>query len=568
MSWTFWGELFLRSAFLLAAIEGVRQLSKSMPARYRHLVVLTGFGLLAALPILSFVLPPIHLPLFFTTGTDAHVTVTTSMGNASEISTQHASSSAMDWPLLLWLSGTVVMLLPAITGRLLLIRAMRNARPLRDPTWLNSLHELARQFGMRRTPRLLVMQGSVMPLAFGLFRPAILLPEECLQWTEMRKRVVLVHELTHIRRRDGLWQLFANVLAALWWFQPLAWLARKRLRQESEHACDAEVLATGVRASDYATQLVDIARANRLGLLSRAAICMARKDELEPRLVRILAPQAHTGSLVRALVSAALVIAITATAPAITLQKNDSNLGGSHMKRTWLAGLLASATLSAATISGSLFDTTGVAIPDAKLVLHSADTSADLDATSTADGKFSFSDLAAGQYILHIEKPGFTDLLREFTVKADSNIERGLVMQVKGSHEYRGETYEYQPKSGDESAQQKEANENSPSQMAQPFAPNRIRVKGEVAEANLIRKVQPVYPAAAKAAHVQGTVLLQMVILKDGTPGEITVTSSPSNDLSQASIDAVRQWRYRPILLNGQPVEVVTQVIVNYTLSQ
>jgi TonB family protein len=218
------------------------------------------------------------------------------------------------------------------------------------------------------------------------------------------------------------------------------------------------------------------------------------------------------------------------------------------MKRTLLTGLLASATLSAATISGSLFDTTGVAIPDAKLVLHSADTSADLDTTSGPDGKFSFGDLSAGQYILRVEKPGFNDLLREFTVKQDSNIERGLVMQVKGVEE--------KPQA------------DSSSHMAQPFAPDRIRVKGDVAEANLIRKVQPVYPAAAKAAHVQGTVLLQMIILKDGTPGEITVTSSPSNDLSQASIDAVRQWRYRPILLNGQPVQVVTQVIVNYTLSQ
>lgn len=218
------------------------------------------------------------------------------------------------------------------------------------------------------------------------------------------------------------------------------------------------------------------------------------------------------------------------------------------MKRTLLTGLLATATLSAATISGSLFDTTGVAIPDAKLVLHSADTSADLDTTSGPDGKFSFGDLSAGQYILRVEKPGFNDLLREFTVKQDSNIERGLVMQVKGVEE--------KPQA------------DSSSHMAQPFAPDRIRVKGDVAEANLIRKVQPVYPAAAKAAHVQGTVLLQMIILKDGTPGEITVTSSPSNDLSQASIDAVRQWRYRPILLNGQPVQVVTQVIVNYTLSQ
>jgi TonB family protein len=418
---------------------------------------------------------------------------------------------------------------------------------LSDPHWQKLLRELADELAMRRTPRLLMMPDAVMPLAFGLFRPTILLPAGCLHWTEMRKRIVLVHELTHIRRRDGISQLFANVVAALWWFQPLAWLARKRLRQESEHACDAQVLAIGVRASDYATQLVDIARTSRLTLLSRAAICMARKDELEPRLVRILAPQ-RAGSFLRAFVSATLVIAIAATAPAITLRRNHSNIGGSHMKRTLLTGLLATATLSAATISGSLFDTTGVAIPDAKLVLHSADTSADLDTTSGPDGKFSFGDLSAGQYILRVEKPGFNDLLREFTVKQDSNIERGLVMQVKGVEE--------KPQA------------DSSSHMAQPFAPDRIRVKGDVAEANLIRKVQPVYPAAAKAAHVQGTVLLQMIILKDGTPGEITVTSSPSNDLSQASIDAVRQWRYRPILLNGQPVQVVTQVIVNYTLSQ
>ena len=547
-SWTFWGELFLRSALLLAAIEVVRQLSKFSPARHRHLIVLTGFGLLAALPLLNFILPSIHIPTFFTAGTHAQVTVTTRMGDALEISKQHANSSQVDWPLLLWLTGTIVMLLPPITGRLLLFRAMRRARPLRDPAWLSSLRDLVGELGMRHTPRLLTMPGRVMPIAFGLFRPAILLPMECSQWTEMRKHVVLVHELTHIRRRDGMWQLFANVVAAVWWFQPLAWFARKRLRQESEHACDAQVLALGVRASDYATQLIDIARNSRLNLLSRTAICMARKDELEPRLVRILAPQANAGSLVRAFVSTALVIAIAATAPAITLQKNDSNLGGPHMKRALLSGLLASATLSAATISGSLFDTTGVAIPNAKLVLHSADTSADLDGTSGPDGKFSFGDLAAGQYILRVEKPGFTDLLREFTVKQDSNIERGLVMQVKGAEEA--------PQA------------DSSSHMAQPFAPDRIRVKGQVAEANLIGKVQPVYPAAAKAAHVQGTVLLQTVILKDGTPGEITVTSSPSNDLSQASIDAVRQWRYRPILLNGQPVEVVTYVIVNFTLSQ
>lgn len=219
------------------------------------------------------------------------------------------------------------------------------------------------------------------------------------------------------------------------------------------------------------------------------------------------------------------------------------------MRKTFIGGLLTSATLSAATISGSLFDVTGVALPDARLILHSAETSVDLDRTSGPDGKFSFGDLGGGQYILRVEKPGFTDLLREFTVTAGSNIERGLVMQLTSR--------EASQTAGAETAR-----------LSQPFAPDRIQVKGEVAQSNLIRKVQPIYPAAAKLAHVQGAVVLKMVILKDGTPGEITVASSPSNDLSQASLEAVRQWRYRPTLLNGEPIQVLTDVLVNFTLSE
>ncbi|MBV9294582.1 MAG: energy transducer TonB [Acidobacteriaceae bacterium] len=86
-------------------------------------------------------------------------------------------------------------------------------------------------------------------------------------------------------------------------------------------------------------------------------------------------------------------------------------------------------------------------------------------------------------------------------------------------------------------------------------------------QSKLVTRVNPVYPATARAAGIQGTVLLETVILKDGTAGEITVTSSPNDDLSQASLEAVRQWRWSPVLLNGQPIEVVTQVRINYTLA-
>jgi protein TonB len=79
--------------------------------------------------------------------------------------------------------------------------------------------------------------------------------------------------------------------------------------------------------------------------------------------------------------------------------------------------------------------------------------------------------------------------------------------------------------------------------------------------------VHPVYPSSAKAARVQGKVLLETVISADGVPQEIRVISSLSDNLTQSALDAVRQWRYSPTLLNGQPVEVVTEVMVNYTLA-
>jgi TonB family protein len=95
-----------------------------------------------------------------------------------------------------------------------------------------------------------------------------------------------------------------------------------------------------------------------------------------------------------------------------------------------------------------------------------------------------------------------------------------------------------------------------------------IRVPGETAQANLISKVQPIYPASAKQARLQGVVLLDVTISKEGVPEDIQVLQSPSDDMTQSAEDAVRQWRYRPTLLNGNPVPIIAEVKVNYTLSK
>jgi periplasmic protein TonB len=99
-----------------------------------------------------------------------------------------------------------------------------------------------------------------------------------------------------------------------------------------------------------------------------------------------------------------------------------------------------------------------------------------------------------------------------------------------------------------------------------PPKPNKpLRVGGNVIAANLIHQVQPTYPAIAKTAHVSGTVVLHAIIGKDGSISELTYISGPPL-LMRNAMDAVRQWRYRPTMLNGEPTEVDTTISVVFTL--
>ncbi len=97
-------------------------------------------------------------------------------------------------------------------------------------------------------------------------------------------------------------------------------------------------------------------------------------------------------------------------------------------------------------------------------------------------------------------------------------------------------------------------------------APKRVRVSQGVAQGLLVHKVVPQYPAMAKAQHVQGSVVLQALIGKDGSIQNVEVVSGPPQ-LAQAALQAVRQWKYKPYFLNGQPVEVQTLINVNFSLA-
>jgi TonB family protein len=559
MHWA-WTSLLIRSAIVLGAAEMLRRFPRRSAPAYRHRILLTAFGLLMMWPLFAAAIPEIQLPIELPFWLGLHGTATVTVRQTTFVLGRETQAHyVLNWPLVIWAAGVVLAVVPVLIGYINVRRISRRAVALNDTEWNDLLRELSTAFGLRRLPEMLMAAGPVMPMTFGLRRPRILLPRDCIAWTPARRRIVLLHELAHIQRRDVLAQLFANMMTAFWWFQPLCWTSRWGLRRESEHACDALVLASGVRPSDYAAELLEVAQAFRRTerWSSAAAITMARRGDLENRLYAILDPQPNRRArrLSFAAVCALTAVAVAASAVTLLPEKQTDlaidSQGGVPMKRTLLSGLLASAGLSAATIGGSLFDPSGAAVPNAKALLYNPDTAAKQETTTAPDGKFAFDNLPAGQYILRIEKPGFASLFREFAVQPDSNVDRGLTLKL-GSIQ---EQVNIQAK-------------GSPAADSQPESPKQIRIGGAVQESKLITKIQPVYPATAKVAGVQGTVSLDMVISADGVPKDIRVVSSPGDDLTQSALEAVRQWRYSPTLLNGEPVEVVTNVVVNYTLAK
>jgi beta-lactamase regulating signal transducer with metallopeptidase domain len=164
----------------------------------------------------------------------------------------------------------------------------RDARPA-PAAWQLEVDALRERLRITRRVRLRLVDVHTSPLAVGLWRSTLLVPATAAAWPAERRRAVLLHELAHIRRGDCAVQALAHAACALYWFNPLVWMAAARLRSERERACDDEVLRSGTQASAYAAHLLDIARGLRPALRPSAALAMARPSELEGRLLAVLA---------------------------------------------------------------------------------------------------------------------------------------------------------------------------------------------------------------------------------------------------------------------------------------
>ncbi len=212
---------------------------------------------------------------------------------------------------LIWLAGALLFLTRLMVGVVSAWWTSRVAAPLEDAGWKRTIAQLKETLGIPGEVRVRVSPWVGTPMAWGILRPALLLPCDALAWSSERRRAVALHELAHVKRRDCLVHLLAQATRAVHWMNPLAWIGARRLRAERERACDDMVLTAGTRSADYARLLLDVARARGDRRLARAAVSMARPSELEGRLLAILDPARDRRGLgrVRSLVAC---IAVTA----------------------------------------------------------------------------------------------------------------------------------------------------------------------------------------------------------------------------------------------------------------
>jgi TonB family protein len=575
----------VRSSTILLIAFGVLGCGgRRLSAAVRHLILTVA--LLAALvaPFLPPVVPPVVADLSrrsvgvrHETRAEARDYISDSVGT---VSAPQPDTPRRSFAFYLWIGGSIVSAMFIISGMLRIFVQMRRASILTDGRWDTAVNEIVHRYGIKRRLRLLQNRGAILG-TWGVIRPGILLPHDVDAWTDHRLRIVLTHEIAHIKRLDWVVQIFAELARAAYWFNPLFWLLCRRLRAESEHACDDAVLNAGFDARDYATHLLELARSLKTsGRTWSPVLAMAQPPHLERRFIAMLNPSINRKSLNRTAVVVTCIFALLVMIPLGGVQAREelkpplvslppappSPAALSAVKSAAAAPRAARKKVAATpapvqglgTLSGTVTDWSGAVIPGVRLTVFSRTasgnsvTETELETrTSDEAGAFSFLTLTPGQYSLRAELPGFSTYRSVFQIEVGQTVKEKVTLSVGGITQRVVVTAVGQPR---------------PAPF--PGTPQRIRVGGNVIAANLISQVKPAYPQSARDAGIEGIVHLQGLIGTDGTLIGLSPLNFINNDLLNAAMDAVRQWRYKPTLLNNEPVQVLTTIDVEFKLAQ
>jgi beta-lactamase regulating signal transducer with metallopeptidase domain len=441
-----------------------------------------------------------------------------------------------------WAAGAVGALALLVTRLIRLKRLVADIEPVDDPRWLQLLAATKHAYGVRRPVALLQSEDPAMVVTWGLLRPRVLVPRDARHWSDERLRVVLAHELAHVRRNDWSIQCAASVLQSLYWFHPLVWIAARMLRREAEHACDDVVLETGVSGHEYAGHLLAVARAASLRA-EPAAAAIARPSTLEERIRAMLNLGLNRQPLTRrGRIASMLLVAIVAIAAA-----------------TVTIGAAAQSGLGS--VSATIYDQAGGILPAVQVAVKQLETGRAYTGATDRTGVYSLRDVASGAYELTMSLPGFATVKAVVDVRPGDRLARSIVLPL-GSLE---ETLTV-------------VGGGSPDASAPPPRPVRDiplpragtgwsgNIGGSIKVPRKVVDMKPRYPAELEGSGAAATVALSGRIGIDGYVLDLKdVSATPAHPAFVASAnEAARQWEFTPTLLNGAPVETNITITIRY----
>jgi TonB family protein len=514
----------LKATLLFAITWGIAAALRSHSASLRHLVWLLGLAAALLLPAVREVAPEWTSSKVASRPAVAAMTAFETMNARAEAATgAQPHTGYSHWILLLWAVGCALVAFRWIRG------ALRTQRLRERAAHAEYATALMNELRVRAPVRVLKNPDTAVALVWGLRQPSVILPVEAAEWEPQRLRAVLAHELAHVKRWDLAAHLVAQITCAVYWFHPLAWLAFRRMRQERERACDDAVLSAGINGSDYAGYLIDLVRTLAPHPPADAP-AMAEARDLELRVRAVLNPkQRRSGAPTKP----ALAMALAAIALVF-------GLGSFH-----------AVAQSSNALIGTVEDPSGARIARALVRARNVENQAEFVATADPAGAFAFATLPPGTYAVQVSVPGFETYQTQVTLSPASaaRVDARLVV---------GSTKELVTISA----------RGNPGPAIIP-APVRIRIGGNVQPGKAVFTPPPVYPESLQQRGIHGYVVVRAIISKEGQvvhPQVVNLTEADP-ELAAIALETVRSWTYTPSLLNGEPVETLTTITMNFHLA-
>lgn len=503
-------------------------------AALRHRV-LTGALIAAAMVVPLSVAAPSWTPLPTASATSVVTEALASVQAGEDATLPAARPSAPDRflpvALLVWAAGVAAGAAFLLFGIVQLIRLTANGEVVVDGHWRALATAIAGQYGIGRPIELVTTRSTEILATWGLVRPCVLLPASAPEWDRERALIALAHELAHIQRGDWAVQIGAQLLRTAFWFNPLLWMLCARLRRESEQACDDVVLATGTPSEVYATHLLAIAKVCRPALPMPVA-SLVRVSSLERRIVAMLNAQIDRRRPTRRATCVLVLALLGIVVPAASFDLSAQDAGPRSL-------------------TGHVYDTSGAILPGVDVTLID-EQDVRWSARTDGSGRFDFSPVGAGTYVLELSLAGFRMLRNDIPLEEPRDWVRNFTMQV-GELEETVTVSAKRPTPGDRTAA---------SQTGEP-----VRVGGNIKPPHKLEDVRPEYPPSMRDAGLEGLVRMEALIGVDGKV--LSVRALPAQvhpEFTQAAEDAVRRWVFSPTLLNGSPVEVQMAVSVRFRL--